>query len=66
MQSPDDRQKGKSEVLFSVLIRLELIDKIRVKYIASIFSNSYESRHAFSLFNPGAGDNLAARSLSKK
>lgn len=66
MQSPDDRQKGKSEVLFSVFIRLELIDKIRVKYIASIFSNSYESRHAFSLFNPGVGDNLAARSLSKK
>ena len=66
MQSPDDRQKGKSEVLFSVLIRLELIDKIRVKYIASIFSNRYESRHAFSLFNPGVGDNLAARSLSKK
>ena len=66
MQSPDDRKKGKSEVLFSVLIRLELIDKIRVKYIASIFSNSYESRHAFSLFNRGVGDNLAARSLSKK
>ena len=66
MQSPDDRQKGKSEVLFSVLTRLELIDKIRVKYIASIFSNSHESPHAFSLFNPGVGDNLAARSLSKK
>jgi len=66
VQSPDDRQKGKSEVLFSVLIRLELIDKIRVKHIASIFSNSYESRHVFSLFNPGVGDNLAARSLSKQ